>query len=239
EREEDEIVALSSYLACAGRGWPWDGQDVLWAEYVSLNGLHRWIRAESCRHALLLVPGALYLLELPKEAVSRYMSYGLSTRVRGSWFVSLNASDLSHLSVPLTPHEPRPAAAAAATAAAIAAAVRRSSSAATPAATSASSDRFDAGSGMILHKKGRVGACAWVECRSAASRDALVDVVRAWAQHAETKGKGRGKSKGQSAPTLRVELGSVAQLSAEAFGGERRGRKMPTLTDERQACLLW
>lgn len=43
EREEEEIVALSSYLACAGRGWPWAGKDVLWAEYVSLNGHHRCV----------------------------------------------------------------------------------------------------------------------------------------------------------------------------------------------------
>lgn len=42
DREEEEIVALSSYLACArGRGWPWSGKDILWAEYVSLNGHHR------------------------------------------------------------------------------------------------------------------------------------------------------------------------------------------------------
>lgn len=88
---------------------------------------------------------------------------------------------------------------------------------------------------MILHKKGRGGACAWVECRSAASRDALVDVVSTWAQHPETKTKG----KVQGAPPLRVELASVPQLSSETVGGGRRGRKMATLTDERQKCPLW
>lgn len=43
EQEEEEIVALSSYLASARRGWPWMGQNVLWAEYVSLNGHHRCV----------------------------------------------------------------------------------------------------------------------------------------------------------------------------------------------------
>lgn len=41
EREEEEIVALSRYLAYAGREWPWVGKAVLWAEYVSLSGHHR------------------------------------------------------------------------------------------------------------------------------------------------------------------------------------------------------
>ncbi|CAM9924755.1 unnamed protein product [Scytosiphon promiscuus] len=231
EQEEDEIVALSSYLAVAERGWPWTGQDVLWAEYVSLNGQHRWIRSESCRHALLLVPGTLYLLEFPKEAVTRYMSHGLSTRARGSWFVSVDASDLSHLSVPVTPKDPRSAAATTAT-------VR---SRGFPPNSSVFSNRFEAGSGMILHKRGRGGACAWVECRSPASRDALVDVLSSWAQHAGANGKSKDKhkSKHQGAPPLKVELASLAQLSAETFGGGRRGRKMPTLTDERQSCPLW
>ncbi len=43
EEEEEEIVALARYLACAGRGWPWTGKNVKWAEYVSLNGHHRYV----------------------------------------------------------------------------------------------------------------------------------------------------------------------------------------------------
>ena len=41
EAEEDEVVSLSTYLACSGRQWLWAGKDILWAEYVSLNGHHR------------------------------------------------------------------------------------------------------------------------------------------------------------------------------------------------------
>lgn len=45
EQEEEEIVALASYLASARRDcdWPWMGRDVLWAEYISLNGHHRCV----------------------------------------------------------------------------------------------------------------------------------------------------------------------------------------------------
>ncbi|CAB1103522.1 unnamed protein product [Ectocarpus sp. CCAP 1310/34] len=206
EEEEEEIVALSSYLACArGRGWPWSGKDILWAEYVSLNGHHRWVRAEHCRHALLLVRGWLYLLELPTEAVTRHQTKGLTTSARGSWYVGLNACDLSHLSVPLAPTEPR-------------------------GASGARSDLEAPSCGLILHKRGVLGALAWVECRSAASRDALVDHVSAWARAAGTKGT--------ASRSFRVEPRSSAHLSAE-FGGERRGRKVASLTDERQACPLW
>ncbi|CAM9586668.1 unnamed protein product, partial [Ectocarpus sp. 4 AP-2014] len=206
EEEEEEIVALSSYLACArGRGWPWSGKDILWAEYVSLNGHHRWVRAEHCRHALLLVRGWLYLLELPTEAVTRHQTKGLTTSARGSWYVGLNACDLSHLSVPLAPTEPR-------------------------GASGARSDLEAPSCGLILHKRGVLGALAWVECRSAASRDALVDQVSAWTRAAGTKGT--------ASRSFRVEPRSSAHLSAE-FGGERRGRKVASLTDERQACPLW
>ncbi|CAM9887581.1 unnamed protein product [Ectocarpus sp. 13 AM-2016] len=206
EEEEEEIVALSSYLACArGRGWPWSGKNILWAEYVSLNGHHRWVRAEHCRHALLLVRGWLYLLELPTEAVTRHQTKGLTTSARGSWYVGLNACDLSHLSVPLAPTEPR-------------------------GASGARSDLEAPSCGLILHKRGVLGALAWVECRSAASRDALVDQVSAWARTAGTKGT--------ASRSFRVEPRSSAHLSAE-FGGERRGRKVASLTDERQACPLW
>ncbi|CBJ32680.1 hypothetical protein Esi_0355_0028 [Ectocarpus siliculosus] len=205
EEEEEEIVALSSYLACArGRGWPWSGKDILWAEYVSLNGHHRWVRAEHCRHALLLVRGWLYLLELPTEAVTRHRTKGLTTSARGSWYVGLNACDLSHLSVPLAPTEPW-------------------------GACGARSDLEAPSCGLILHKRGVLGALAWVECRSAASRDALVDQVSAWARAAGTKGT--------ASRSFRVEPRSSAHLSA-GFGGERRGRKVASLTDERQACPL-
>lgn len=41
EHEEDEVISLSRYLACADRGWPWKGKDIIWAEYVALDGRHR------------------------------------------------------------------------------------------------------------------------------------------------------------------------------------------------------
>eukprot|EP00752_Nemacystus_decipiens_P009086 g8113.t1 len=206
EQEEEEIVALSSYLASARRGWPWTDQDVLWAEYVALNGHHRWVRSEGCRHALLLVRGALYLLELPADAVARHRAKGPPTRAVGSWYTQLHAADVSHLSVPLTPAQP---------------------------GRTACADRFEAGSGLVLHKRGGAGACAWVECRNGASRDALIDLVRAWARP-ETIGKGKGEE-----TPLRVELRSVGQLASGFAGRDRKGRKIPSLTDERQACLLW
>lgn len=165
----------------------------------------RWVRAEQCRHALLLVRGWLYLLELPTQAVARHQTKGLTTSARGSWYVGLDACDLSHLSVPLAPTEPRGA--------------------------SASRGDFEApSSGLIIHKRGVLGALAWVECRSAASRDALVEQVIAWARAAGTKGNA-GRS-------FRVESRPSMQLSAE-LGGEGRGRKVASLTDERQACPLW
>lgn len=141
---------------------------------------------------------------------------GAPTQAPGGWFVRLNASDLSHISVPLNPAKP-------------------------------GQDRFESGSDLILHKRGGVGACLWIECRSAASRDALVDLVSAWAV-TDTKRKmdgngngkvdGKGKAGGKETP-LKVELRSVAQLSAGFGGADRRGRKFHSLTDERQACALW
>ncbi len=148
---------------------------------------------------------------------------GAPIHAPGGWYVRLNASDLSHLSVPLAPAKP-------------------------------GQDRFESGSGLILHKRGGVGACFWIECRSAASRDALVDLVSAWVEAvAETKrkvdgngngkvnGKGEGEmGKGTPKP-LKVELRSMAQLSAVFGGADHRGRKFHSLinTDERQACALW
>lgn len=38
---DEEALSLSRYLACSDRGWPWAGKDIVWAEYVSLNGHHR------------------------------------------------------------------------------------------------------------------------------------------------------------------------------------------------------
>ena len=140
--------------------------------------------------------------------MARHKAKGPPTRTRGTWYVQLNASDISHLSVPLTPAQP---------------------------GRMACADRFEAGSGLVLHKRGGAGACAWVECRNAASRDALVDLVRAWAKP-ETVGKGRGTGKERP---LRVELRSVGQLASGFAGGDRKGRKIPSLTDEKQACPMW
>lgn len=154
-----------------------------------------------------MVRGALYLLELPTEAVTRYSATGLPTRSRGSWYVRLNASDLSHVSVSIAPREQATGEAAQKTHA-------------------FDTNRIDNGSGLILHKRGRVGAYAWLECRNSASRDALVDLVSAWAA-VEMK----------QVP-LRVEFQSESRLSA-SFGGQRQGRKVPTLIDERQECPLW
>lgn len=148
----------------------------------------------------------MYLLELPIEAVAQHQMKAAPTPAPGGWFVRLDASDLSHLSVPLTPAKP-------------------------------GLERFESGSGLILHKRGGVGACAWIECRSAASRDALVDLVSAWAM-ADSKRKGSGKGSGKVTP-LKVELRSMAQLSAGFGGADRRGRRFHSLTDERKACPLW
>lgn len=54
EQEEEEIVALSSYLASARRGWPWVDQNVLWAEYVTLNGHHRCVLISCVDFVLIL-----------------------------------------------------------------------------------------------------------------------------------------------------------------------------------------
>lgn len=160
------------------------------------------------------------MLELPKDAVARHKAKGPPTRARGSWYMRLNASDVSHLSVPLTPAPP---------------------------GRTACADRFEAGSGLVLHKRGGAGACAWVECRNAASRDALVDLVRAWARPQTTttttgkrKGLGIGKVDGKEKERpLRVELRTAGQLASGFAGGDRKGRKVPSLTDERQSCPLW
>lgn len=140
--------------------------------------------------------------------MARHKAKGTPARAVGSWYMQLNASDISHLSVPLTPAQP---------------------------GRTACADRFEARSGLVLHKRGGAGACAWVECRNAASRDALVDLVRAWAKPEAT---GKGKETGKERP-LRVELRSVGQLASGFGGADRKGRKIPSLTDERQACSLW
>lgn len=78
--------------------------------------------------------------------------------------------------------------------------------------------------GLILHSKS--GACAWIECSSDSSRNALIDLVSAW-HSAETK----------SIP-LKVERVSAEKASADT-GGERGGRLMVSMLSERQSCLLW
>lgn len=146
--------------------------------------------------------------------MARHKAKGPPTSARGSWYMQLNAADISHLSVPLTPAPP---------------------------GRTAGADRFEAGSGVVLHKRGGAGACAWMECRNAASRDALVDLVRAWARpetDGKEKGKGKGNGNGKEKP-LRVELRTVGQLASGFAGGDRKGRKVPSLTDERQPCPLW
>ncbi|CAN0485035.1 unnamed protein product, partial [Laminaria digitata] len=115
EEEEDEVVSLSTYLACSGRQWPWAGKDILWAEYVSLNGHHRWIRSDGCRHALLIVRGTMYLLEMPSEAANRHKknteAEGGGGPVKsappppGTWFLRVAAATLKLLSIPLAPSE--------------------------------------------------------------------------------------------------------------------------------------
>lgn len=50
QHEEDEIIALSRYFACADRGWPWKGKDIIWAEYVALGGRHRYGLLGLCMH---------------------------------------------------------------------------------------------------------------------------------------------------------------------------------------------
>lgn len=182
--------------------------------------LFRWIRCEQCRHALLVVRGALYLLELPTDAVVRHSTTGRPTRARGSWYMRLNASDLDHLSVPLTLEEPAP---------------RTLTAGKENEKSHANAKRVDNGTGLVLHKRGRVGAYAWLECRNSASRDALVDLVSAWAKADLV---GTWAKAGMKHLPLRVDFQSVAQLSA-GFWGQRQGRKFPTLIDERQACPLW
>lgn len=48
EERTDDAAFLSRYLACSDRGWPWAGKDIIWAEYVSLNGHHRCVRVSVC-----------------------------------------------------------------------------------------------------------------------------------------------------------------------------------------------
>lgn len=161
--------------------------------------------------------GALYLLELPAEAVARHGTTGQPTRARGSWYMRLNASDLGHLSVPLMPEEPGKRALA---------------------GGGKSAEKTYAnvnGSGLVLHKRGRVGAYAWLECRNSASRDALVDLVSAWAKADLVSAWAKVAMKQMS---LTVEFRPVSHLSA-TLGGQRQGRKVSTLIDERQACSLW
>lgn len=168
-----------------------------------------------------MVTGALYLLEFPAEAVARHSATGLPTRSRGSWYMRLNASDLGHLSVPLMPEEP----------------VKQAPAGGSKVddKTHANVNRVAHGSGLVLHKRGKVGAYAWLECRNSASRDALVDLVSAWAKADLVSAWAKVAMKQMP---LTVEFRPMAHLSA-SLGGQRQGRKISTLIDERQACPFW
>lgn len=130
--------------------------------------IYRWIRSDGCRHALLLVRGAMFLLELPTHATDG--TQGDAQHSRG-WFLKITASALGFLSVPLTPSQTK----------------LGGSTFNWEKKSTAGRGRSAVGGlgGLIIH--GRRGGCAWVECGSADRRDALVDVVLAW-HSAETKG---------------------------------------------------
>lgn len=42
EMAEADSPELSDYLSSTDRGWPWAGRDVIWADYITLNGHHRY-----------------------------------------------------------------------------------------------------------------------------------------------------------------------------------------------------
>lgn len=127
----------------------------------------RWIRSDGCRHALLLVRGAMFLVELPTAASDG--TRGVTQDSRG-WFLKITAGALSSLSVPLTPSQSK---------------LGGSTFDWKKSTAGGGGGAVGGMGGLIL--RGRRGACAWVECGSADRRDALVDVVLAW-HSAETKG---------------------------------------------------
>ncbi|CAM9715647.1 unnamed protein product, partial [Discosporangium mesarthrocarpum] len=53
------------------QGWPWVGKEIVWAEYVTLSGRHRWMRGEGMCHAILLTEGGLFILEISELAVAQ------------------------------------------------------------------------------------------------------------------------------------------------------------------------
>lgn len=195
--------------------------------------IDRWVRSEGCRHAALLVGGAMFLLELPAEAVlgdswrQANDAQRTSSSTTGSlakslqpapsstlpstehrpmrgWWLKIVAHSLQSLSVPMAKAE-------------VELACNDKNVGGTGGRVPVGGD---ARGGLIIHT--RNSSCAWVECESASRRDDLVQLIAAW-HSAETKGRA-------------LKVCYLPQCEALDKVRASNGAAMRSLLSERKTC---
>lgn len=199
----------------------------------------RWVRSEDCRHAFLLVRGAMYLLEFPADAVEddEHPARGC-TEAGKTTAAPSSASSAPQPPAPV-PKVPFPAQPPRNRGWCLKVVPHSLQSVSVPMSQGEVGVACGGGKGgggrgggrraamaggrggLIFHT--RSGCCAWMECPDARSRDELVQVVAAW-HSAEIKGR-----------SLKVCYLPQAEAMDKVRGPNGAGIR--SLLHERKSCM--